>query len=291
MAYDVIKHEHCLAGRREQGGTMRSMRTVAIVLAAATMVVCTGCRPTPVSTTRTGVPAVVIKTVKEEDSALRYSITAGYPQLRGHLTAAVTAKINAAIANMIMPDIAGLKQNAADDAAWAAKNPSEAAQLPLDQSNFLSVDYEIPYLTNDLISVRMRFDTYSAGAAHGMSFTRVLNVRLSDGNVIDTEGLFTDGKQGLQWLSQYCAADLRCQYGSDYDALKSFVDYGTTPVPENFTSVSLEPDGLVVSFDPYQVGPYAAGPREVRISVDKVQSMLAITLSSDAFSLVLEPRS
>jgi hypothetical protein len=270
---------------------MRPMRAVAIVLTAVTVVACAGCRPTPVNTPRTGVPAVVIKTVKEEDSALRYSITAGYPQLRGHLTAVVAAKINAAIASMIMPDIAGLKQNAADDAAWVAKNPSEAAQLPLDQSNFLGIDYEIPYLTNDLISVRMWFDTYSAGAAHGMSFTRVLNVRLSDGSVIDTESLFTDGKQGLQWLSQYCAADLRRQYGSDYDALKSFVDDGTAPVAENFTSVSLEPDGLVVSFDPYQVGPYAAGPREVRISVDKVQSMLAVTLSPDAFSLVLEPRS
>jgi hypothetical protein len=43
-----------------------------------------------------------------------------------------------------------------------------------------------------------------------------------------------------------------------------------------------------VSFDPYQVGPYAAGPREVRVPTEDVQSMLAVTLSRDAFSLVLE---
>lgn len=144
----------------------------------------------------------------------------------------------------------------------------------------------IPYLTNDLVSVRIRFETYS-GDAHGMSYTRVVNARLSDGEIIDTEGLFLDGKQGLQWLSQYCATDLQRQYGADYEALRSFVEDGTAPTADNFTSVSLEPGGLVVSFDPYQVGPYAAGPREVHIPAGEVQSMLAVTLSPDAFSLVL----
>ena len=122
-----------------------------------------------------------------------------------------------------------------------------------------------------------------------MSFTYVLNARLSDGEILDTEGLFLDGKQGLQWLSQYCVTDLKSQYGADYKALSSFVEYGTAPVADNFKSVSLEPGGLVISFDPYQVGPYAAGPQEVHIPAKDVQPMLAITLSPDAFSLVLGP--
>jgi hypothetical protein len=225
--------------------------------------------------------------MREEDGTLRYSIRADYPQFRSALPGGALEKVNKAISAMVLPDIAGLKQNAADDAAWAAKNPSEASQLPVDQSSFLNTEYEISYLTNDLVSVRIRFETYSAGAAHGMSFTRVLNARLSDGKIIDTEGLFLDGKQGLQWLSQYCVTDLQRQYGADYEALSSFVKYGTTPVADNFKSVSLEPGGLVISFDPYQVGPYAAGPREVRVPAKDVQPMLAITLSPDAFSLVL----
>ncbi|MGB9666741.1 MAG: RsiV family protein, partial [Candidatus Cryosericum sp.] len=43
-----------------------------------------------------------------------------------------------------------------------------------------------------------------------------------------------------------------------------------------------------VSFDPYQVGPYAAGPREVHIPLAEVQPMLSVVLSPAAFSLVLE---
>jgi len=270
---------------------MKLKRAVAIVLTVAVAVVtCVGCRPKTVSTPMNGLPSIVVQTMHEEDETLCYSVRASYPQLRGILPAGALEKVNKAIADMVLPEIAGLKQNAADDAAWAAKNPSEAAQLPVDQSSFLSAEYEIPYLTNDLVSVRIRFETYSAGAAHGMSYTRVLNARLSDGETIDTETLFVDGKQGLQWLSQYCATDLKRQYGADYEALKSFIDYGTTPTADNFTSVSLAPGGLVVSFDPYQVGPYAAGPREVHIPAGEVQSMLTVALSPDAFSLVLEPR-
>lgn len=269
---------------------MRVRRAVAIVLTVAVAAMTgAGCRPKVVSTPAVGLPSVVVQTVREEDAMLRYSITASYPQLRGSLSPAVLEQVNKAIAAMVLPDIAGLKQNAAADAAWAAKNPSEAAELPADQGNFLGAEYEIPYLTSDLISVRIRFQMYTAGAAHGMSYTRVLNVRLSDGTIIDTEGLFVDGSQGLQWLSQYCATELKRQYGADYEALKSFIDFGTVPTADNFTSVSLEPGGLVVSFDPYQVGPYAAGPREVHVPAGEVQSMLAITLSPDAFSLVLEP--
>ena len=249
----------------------------------------TGCRPKVVNAPAVGLPTVVVQTVHEEDAMLRYSITASYPQLRGTLSSAVLEKANKAIAAMVLPDIAGLKQNAADDAAWVAKNPSEADQLPADEGSFLGAEYEIPYLTGDLISVRIRLQTYSAGAAHGMTYTRVLNMRLSDGAILGTEGLFNDAKQGLQWLSLYCIADLKRQYGTDYEAMREFVEDGTAPVTDNFTSVSLEPGGLVVSFDPYQVGPYAAGPREVYIPASKVQAMLKFTLSPDAFSLVREP--
>lgn len=268
---------------------MRLKRAAVIGLAVMAAMTSSGCRPKVVNTPAVGLPSVVVQEVREEDAMLRYSIMASYPQLRGTLSSAVLGKINKAIAAMVLPDIAGLKQNAADDAAWAAMNPSEAAQLPADQGSFLGAEYEIPYLTGDLISVRIRFQTYSAGAAHGMSYTRGLNVRLSDGSTVDTEGLFKDAKQGLQWLSQYCMMDLKRQYGADYEALSEFVEDGTAPMAENFTSVSLEPGGLVVSFDPYQVGPYAAGPREVHVPTGEVQSMLAFTLSPDAFSLIREP--
>ncbi|MCX6097476.1 MAG: hypothetical protein NTZ77_03190 [Caldiserica bacterium] len=112
---------------------MRLKRAATIVVTAGMAVAVTmgaGCRPKVVSTPTGGLPSVVVQTVREEDSTLRYSITASYPQLRSTASPAVLEKVNKAIMDMVLPDIAGLKQNAADDTAWAAKNPSDAAQLP-----------------------------------------------------------------------------------------------------------------------------------------------------------------
>src|SRR5450756_1889787 len=105
---------------------MRLKRAVAIVLTAGVAVACAGCRLKTVSTPRNGLPSIVVQTMREEDATLRYSIRAGYPQLRSTLPAGALEKINKVITAMVLPDIAGMKQNAADDAAWAAKNPSEA---------------------------------------------------------------------------------------------------------------------------------------------------------------------
>lgn len=267
---------------------MSSLHTALSLMVASVLVVSSGCQPAAVSVLET-LPAVTVLTVREEDAALRYSIDAEYPQLHGRMPTDAEQRINTAIADMVLANVAGVRENAQADAAWAAQNPSEAAESAVGPSSYLRAAYEIPYLTAELVSVRMRFETYNAGAAHGMQYTRVVNARLDDGEVIDTEGLFLDGKQGLQWLSQYCAADMKRQYGADYEGLRSFVEWGTAPVVDNFRSVSLEPGELVVSFDPYQVGPYVAGPREVRVPAGEVQALLATALSVDAFSLVLEP--
>jgi hypothetical protein len=40
--------------------------------------------------------------------------------------------------------------------------------------------------------------------------------------------------------------DLKSQYGADYEALSSFVEYGTAPVADNFKSVSPDAFSLVL---------------------------------------------
>jgi hypothetical protein len=163
-------YEWCRDVRKETAreNRARNARTVLLLMIAAILLASRGCRPKVVSTPTVGLPSVVVQTVREEDAMLRYSITASYPELPGTLSPGVLEKVNKAIATMVLPDIAGLKQNAAD-AAWAAKYPSDAAELPADQGSFLGAEYEIPYLTSDIISVRIRFQTITTSAPRGFT--------------------------------------------------------------------------------------------------------------------------
>jgi hypothetical protein len=274
LHYQLTPKEDCV----------NSIRTVLPLMVVAVLVASSGCGPAAVPRLET-LPAVTVLTVREENAALRYSVDVEYPQLSGRVPVDVKQKINAAIADMVLADIAGVRENAQSDAAWAEQNPDGDTSVTLDQSSMLRAEFEIPYLAVDMVSVRIRFDSYTAGAAHGMTYTRVLNARLTDGVTLETADLFVDARAGLDLLSRLCAEDLKRQYGPDYEALKTFVEDGTSPVPDNFRSVALEPGWIVVSFDPYQVGPYASGPREVRIAVADMGTTLAITVSPDAFSL------
>ena len=38
---------------------------------------------------------------------------------------------------------------------------------------------------------------------------------------------------------------------------------GTEPLVENFSSLTLTPEGICINFQPYQVAPWAAGPQRV----------------------------
>lgn len=232
-------------------------------------------------------PAVTILIVTEENADGAFSIDAEYPQLGGGLEEGIAERINASIEQLVLPDIDEFRRSAVEDADTSSQGAAAGSTpLPSGFAEYLTVRYEIPYLTADIVCVRLRFETYTGGA-HGMSYTRVLNARLGDGTVLSTTALFRDAQQGLTMLSQYCAADLQRQYGADYESLKPFVDDGTAPVEENYANVSLEPGFLVVSFDPYQVGPYAAGPREVRIPAEDMRSVLTVTPNEGAFTLTL----
>ncbi|MHB8107697.1 MAG: hypothetical protein ACYDH4_09780 [Candidatus Cryosericum sp.] len=147
---------------------MRNARTVLLLMIAAILLASRGYRPKVVSTPTVGLPSVVVQTVREEDAMLRYSSRQATRSCREHCLRVSSRRSTRAIATMVLPDIAGLKQNAAD-AAWAAKYPSDAAELPADQGSFLGAEYEIPYLTSDIISVRIRFQTITTSAPRGFT--------------------------------------------------------------------------------------------------------------------------
>lgn len=56
-----------------------------------------------------------------------------------------------------------------------------------------------------------------------------------------------------------------------YDGL--FVS-GADPTPENYRNWNITPGGLLISFDPYQVAAYAAGPQEVLIPYAKLSAII-----------------
>ena len=101
---------------------------------------------------------------------------------------------------------------------------------------------------------------------------------LRSGAIIKLADLFAPGADYAQKLSTITTADLLSQiqsgqYGSTPDFLAQ--TGGASSDAANFQVFGLAPQGLVIHFQDYQVGPGAAGPAQVVIPYGELKDIAA----------------
>jgi hypothetical protein len=128
---------------------------------------------------------------------------------------------------------------------------------------------ELIYADERLICMR-QFASFYMGGAHPMwgMQTKIFDVQAA--RFIEADELFADGRRPLAFLSTYCRPLLSklMQAPPDDDMLLA----GTAPDTANFHQLLPTAEGLLVQFNPYEVGPYAAGAPELLIPWREVQA-------------------
>ena len=142
------------------------------------------------------------------------------------------------------------------------------SDLPVSGGSFLDSQFSVIGQQGDFWSVKFDITTYYAGAAHPGHYSITLNYDLGSGREITLADLFIPGSNYLQTLSDISKTQLATRDIS-FDSFSSGVD----PLPENFNHWNISVDGLVITFDEYQVAPYAAGPQLVVIPFSELQSI------------------
>jgi hypothetical protein len=122
---------------------------------------------------------------------------------------------------------------------------------------------------NDLWSFKFDSAFYSDGAAHPGLNSMTLNYDLAQGRELTLGDLFLPNSNYLEVISNYCITELSKQPFFD----SPFAD-GAKPTPENYRNWNLAPDGLLITFDTYQVGPGAAGPQQVNVPYGELTSII-----------------
>src|SRR5262245_49139802 len=195
---------------------------------------------------------------RKEESAnkkLRYEISTALPQLAGAGDARVD-KFNRAVTNLVAPRTGEFKKTADEMAREEAadKQDAKSSRPP----NSLNVSYEVTAADKDFISVLFTFFEYSGGA-HPNTTTESFNYDLNRNAPVRLADLFTPNSNYLKVISDYSVRELK-----KLDTVSS-VENGAGPKIENFHSWNITPAGLKITYDPYQVGPYVAGPHEVAV--------------------------
>lgn len=199
------------------------------------------------------------KTIKEASKEKHYTIDAEYPQIEGD---ARFDKFNREARSLVLKDVAAFK------ASETQTQEDANAELPAEtQDSTLDIGYDIRYATDDLISVEFGEGQYSRGAAHPNSATTVLNYDVKNGKKLTLADLFNANSKYLNVISAYCIKELkdRAKKNNDEMLTDDTIQSGAAPRADNYRAVAITKKGLWVTFDPYQVAPYAAGPQYVMV--------------------------
>lgn len=129
--------------------------------------------------------------------------------------------------------------------------------------------YTLEYPRGDVVSALFNIYAYTGGA-HGNLWLYSLNYNLKSGKQLHLGDLFEDSALALETLSRVCIAQLARSIGEDTD--EEWLERGAGPEEENFTVLTLMPNGLYVEFQPYQVGPWAIGPQRVFVALEDLMA-------------------
>lgn len=198
------------------------------------------------------------QSIEREEKTPRpgYSVSASWPIFTGDTVEAVAVLNRACKAHpraAIARFLADLK-----------KDQKERAGQDLGENTggYIEIATEVVGGNTRCVSVRYPTSVYFPGAAHPGHYTTVLNVDRTSGRSLSLADLFQPGTDYIGALSRHCRDALRADLlplSSDAEQ----IDDGTEPDPKNFDRWSLSAEGLVITFDPYQVASYAVGGREV----------------------------
>ena len=207
---------------------------------------------------------IVAKQIREKNKKLNYEIDVEYPQLTGSVDPNF-AKFNQTVRSLISKKVADFKKEMTPSADEPA--PDAADETPVESlGSDISTGYTVALAKDDLISIEFTVSSYSAGAAHPNSYTEVVNFDLKNGKLLKLADLFLPGSKYLQTLAMYCIQALKKQAkaeGADAMLDDEWIQKGAGPELTNYDNWTISKKGLGITFDPYQVGPYAAGPQHV----------------------------
>ncbi len=201
-------------------------------------------------------PALKLSAEKKEErnKAQRYDLETSLPRLAGS-DSIRAAKFNREIDRFVSKQIGDFREFVAEESKSAAQG-LRTTEIP----NSLEVGHSITSSSDKHISILFTYFSYTGGA-HPNTNTASLNYDLEKGEEIPLGSLFKQGSDYLKVISDYCITELSKLKVGDADWIRR----GAGPKAENFKSWNITPQGLMITFDAYQVASYAEGPQEVVI--------------------------
>lgn len=194
---------------------------------------------------------------EEQGQSFGYKITVQVPVLVGSNDPRVL-RFNAEMTSLVNKAVADFKQNLAN-----------LPPTPYSNASTFDLRYNLVSPPGNILSIKFDIHTYYTGAAHPAGVSQTVNFDLQQGKDLNLGDLFVADADYLAPISKYCIDQL-----SGRDIGFDGFELGATATPENYRNWNITADGLMITFDEYQVAPYAAGPQTVVIPYNQLNQFI-----------------
>ena len=196
---------------------------------------------------------------REQGQLPTYTISAQTPMFAGVDDARVQ-DFNEAISYLVQHEIGYFRKNV------LAQMPAQ----PVSSGSSFDARYTVIFQSGGIWSLKFDFSGYADGAAHPYRYSLTYNYDLEQGKKLSMDELFPADSDYLGALSSFCIAELSKRDIGFYGGFQP----GAEPTPENYRNWNITADGLLVTFDEYQVAPYAAGAQTVIVPYTKLTTLI-----------------
>lgn len=141
---------------------------------------------------------------------------------------------------------------------------ADAAEL---EKYELTCSYTLSRPSADAVSVLFEIWTYTGGV-HGNLDVITLNYSFITGQRLTLVDIFEDVDKALALMSATSRDVLMRRLGGGVG--EQMILDGTEADVNNFSSLSLDPEGVRIHFQPYQVAPWAAGAQSVSMTLEQL---------------------
>ena len=125
--------------------------------------------------------------------------------------------------------------------------------------------YSLTRPSDAAVSITFEIWNYTGGAGNLDIMT--LNYSLITGQRLGLVDLFEAPETALNLMSAWSRQELARRFGG---RLTQMLKDGAAPLVENFSSLTLTPEGIRINFQPYQVAPAAAGAQKVDMPLEEL---------------------
>lgn len=203
--------------------------------------------------------SLTVISYREDGSFPRYTITVQVPRLAGSGDQRVL-EFNQRVNDLVQGEINYFRENIL----------AQMPPTPVSSGSFFDAGYNLMYQRGDLWSLKFNFNGYADGAVHPFRYSMTVNYDLEKGIKLSLGDLFAEDAGYLKVISSYSIAELSKRDIGFYGGFER----GAEPTSENYRNWNITNEGLLITFDEYQVAPYAAGAQIVTIPYSELRPLI-----------------